>query len=180
MQEEGKSVHEASVALEIFLAHRRALIDYAYRFTGDRAVAEDLAQEAWLRFDQASKRRPLEDPAGYLYRIARNLALDQRKSAARERQVIAAGDYGVAVEIAPDKTPTPETVALYKDEYAHLREAMAELPERTRIAVEMHRFGNFKLKEIAAFLGISVGLAHKLVFDGVEHCKQRMRRSTRS
>ena len=172
-------MHEASVALEIFLAHRHALIDYAYRFTGDRAAAEDLAQEAWLRFDHASQKRPLEDPAGYLYRIVRNLALDQRKSAARERRVIAAGDYGVAIEIAPDKTPTPEAVALYKDEYAHLKEAMAELPERTRIAVEMHRFGNFKLKDIAAFLGISVGLAHKLVFDGVEHCKQRMRRSAR-
>ena len=78
------------------------------------------------------------------------------------------------------KTPTPETVALYKDEYARLTQALAELPERTRISVEMHRFGNCKLKEIAAFLGISVALAHKLVSDGVEHCKQRMRRPSRS
>ena len=167
-------------ALELFLAHRRALIDYAYRFTGDRTVAEDLVQEAWLRFDRISRKRPLEDPAGYLYRIARNLALDQRKSATREKQVISTGNYSVAVETAPDKTPTPETVTLYKDEYAHLQEALAELPERTRIAVEMHRFGNCKLKEIAAFLGISVGLAHKLVADGVEHCKQRLRQPSRS
>ena len=173
-------MREHSAALRLFLAHRRALIDYAYRFTGDRAVAEDLVQEAWLRFDQASERRPLEASAGYLYRIVRNLALDHRKSATREKQVIYRGNFGVAVEIAPDKTPTPETVALYKDEYARLTQALAELPERTRIAVEMHRFGNCKLKEIAAFLGISVALAHKLVSDGVEHCKQRMRRPSRS
>ena len=53
-------------------------------------------------------------------------------------------------------------------------EAIAELPERTRIALEMHRFGGCKLKEIAAALGISIPLAHILVAEGVQHCKRRL------
>jgi RNA polymerase sigma-70 factor (ECF subfamily) len=55
-------------------------------------------------------------------------------------------------------------------------EAMAELPERTRIALMMHRFDGFKLRDIAAHLGISVALAHALVYEGLEHCRRRLAR----
>ena len=104
----------------------------------------------------------------------RNLALDSKRRLVRESRLTSAGDYDEAARTSPDATPDPETVALYKDEYAIVMAAMDELPERTRIACEMHRFGGAKLKEIAAFLGISVPLAHKLVADGIEHCKQRL------
>jgi len=53
---------------------------------------------------------------------------------------------------------------------------MAELPERTQIALEMHRLGGCKLREIADRLGISVGLAHGLVAEGIEHCRRRLHR----
>jgi RNA polymerase sigma-70 factor (ECF subfamily) len=53
---------------------------------------------------------------------------------------------------------------------------MAELPERTRIALMMHRFDGFKLRDIAAHLGISVALAHALVYEGLEHCRRRLAR----
>ena len=55
-----------------------------------------------------------------------------------------------------------------------LRAAMAELPERTRIALEMHRLGGCKLREIAERLGISESMAHVLVKDGIKHCQRRM------
>jgi DNA-directed RNA polymerase specialized sigma24 family protein len=54
--------------------------------------------------------------------------------------------------------------------------AIAELPERTQIALEMHRFGGCKLREIADHLGISVTLAHSLVAEGIEHCRRRLHR----
>ena len=165
---------ENSTALSLFVTHRRALIDYASSITGSRAQAEDLVQEAWLRFDAASRGRFLEDAKGYLYRIVRNLALDQHRRIARENQLIARNDLEQAAETCPDETPTPEMVALFKDEVRCVMEAMAELPERTRIAFEMHRFGGATLKEIAAFLGISVSLAQLLVTDGAEHCKARL------
>jgi RNA polymerase sigma-70 factor (ECF subfamily) len=53
-------------------------------------------------------------------------------------------------------------------------DALAELPERTRIAVEMHRFGGCTLKEIAEHFGISVSMAQVLVTDGVRHCQSRL------
>lgn len=156
------------------MTHRRALVNYASSIVGSRAQAEDLVQEAWFRFDEASRGRFLEDATGYLYRIVRNLALDGRRRMNRESRLIADGDFDAAAGTSPDAAPTQETVALYKDEYARAMAALAELPERTRIAVEMHRFGGAKLKEIAAFLNISLPLAHRLVADGVQHCKERL------
>lgn len=165
---------ENSTALSLFVTHRRALVDYASSITGSRAQAEDLVQEAWLRFDDASRGRLLEDAKGYLYRIVRNLALDQHRRATRENRLITRDDVKQAAETRPDEIPTPEAVALYRDEIRCVAEAMAELPERTRIAFEMHRVGGATLKEIAAFLDISVSLAQLLVTDGAEHCKERL------
>jgi RNA polymerase sigma-70 factor (ECF subfamily) len=175
--EEPKALSENSPALSLFVTHRRALVDYASGIIGSHTQAEDLVQEAWLRFDEASKGRFLEDAKGYLYRIVRNLALDGQRRASRESRLILRHGFERAAETCPDETPTPETVALYKDEIQCVMAAMAELPERTRIAFEMHRVGGAKLKEIAAFLGISVSLAQLLVTDGAEHCKQRLARS---
>jgi len=159
--------------LSLFAANRVSLVDYASGIVGDRAQAEDLVQEAWLRLDEAARRRRLDEPLRYLFRIVRNLALDGRRRIARERRVMSADDVDAAA-VATAADPTPETVTLYKDELQRVTEAMAELPERTRIALEMHRLGGCKLREIAAFLDISVALAHVLVADGVEHCKRRV------
>ena len=158
------------------MTHRGALIDYASGIVGNRAQAEDVVQEAWLRLDEAARRRLLDEPLGYLYRIVRNLALDGRRRMVRERHVLSPGSVETAAEASADERPTPETVALYKDEFQRVMDALAELPERTRIAVEMHRIGGCKLKDIAAFLGISLPLAHLLVVDGVRHCKESLGR----
>lgn len=167
---------EGTTSLSIFMAHRGALVAYAAGIVGSRVLAEDLVQEAWLRFDEAARHRQLEQPLGYLYRIVRNLALDGRRRMAREGRIMISGCRDVAVASAADEAPSPETVALHKDDLELVMEAIAELPERTRIALEMHRIGGCKLREIAAFLDISVPLAHLLVSEGVQHCKRRLGR----
>lgn len=163
--------------LTLFVTHRPALVNYASRITGSRMQAEDLVQEAWLRFDEACKGRFLEDAAGYLYRIVRNLALDSRRQSRRDPQIqeAAVGEPDASPPV--DTARNPETVTLYQDEFDRVMAAMAELPERTRIALEMSRFGGAKLREIATFLNISVPLAHKLVAEGIEYCKQRIGRT---
>ena len=168
---------EGTTSLSIFTAHRGALVAYAAGIVGNRVLAEDLVQEAWLRFDEAARHRQLEQPLGYLYRIVRNLALDGRRRMARESQVMIDSCLDVAVASTADEAPSPETVALYKDDLELVMEAITELPERTRIALEMHRIGGCKLREIAAFLDISLPLAHLLVSEGVQHCKRRLGRS---
>jgi RNA polymerase sigma factor (sigma-70 family) len=167
-------VRRTSRHLSLFLAHRGDLLNYATGITGDHARAEDVVQEAYLRFDGAADKR-LSEPVGYLYRIVRNLALDNRRQQVREGRFFVPDD--AATEHAAEDRPSPEAEAVSKAEIRALHDAMAELPERMRIALEMHRFGECKLKDIAEHLGISIGLAHKLVVDGLEHCRERLYRS---
>lgn len=158
-------------SLSIYRAHRVELVDYATAIVGDRARGEDVVQEAFLRLDAASAGRKLDEPVGYLRRIIRNLAIDWiRRRSVEGRHVADTAD----VEAVAEDRPSQEDVIAYRDELRVVMDAMAELPERTRIALEMHRFEGVKLKDIAAHLGISVGLAHALVYEGLEHCRKRL------
>jgi RNA polymerase sigma-70 factor (ECF subfamily) len=157
----------------LFIEHRRSLVEYAATIVGSRTQAEDLVQEAWLRFDRAD-RRLVKEPLAYLYRIVRNLALDGHRTIVRDSRIISSADFDDISAMAGAATPSPEFVALYKDELRTLREALAELPLRTRVAFSMHRLGGYKLREIAGHLDISVTLAQTLVADAAEHCRRRL------
>lgn len=160
----------------LFIEHRGSLVEYATRIVGSRAHAEDLVQEAWLRFDEVARQRLLDEPLGYLYRIVRNLALDGRRRAALESLAVSGGASEALFGLSPAVAPTPEAVALQREELRLLMAALDELPERTRIAFEMHRLGGCKLREIAEFLDISLPWAQRLVADGLLHCRRRLKR----
>lgn len=130
-------------------------------------------QEAWLRFDRAD-RRFVKEPLAYLYRIVRNLAVDDHRTVLRDSRVMAETNFDDVAAVAGSTAPSPEFVALYKSELRILREALAELPLRTRVAFSLHRLGGYKLREIAEHLDISVTLAQTLVADGAEHCRRRL------
>ena len=63
-------------------------------------------------------------------------------------------------------------LAIARGQVRLLEKALSQLPEKSRIALEMHRFGGCKYAEIAKRLDVSVGTAHGLVTDAIEHCKQ--------
>lgn len=160
--------------LGLFMNHRPQLLAYAHRIIRDHASAEDIVQEAYLRFADATKGTVVEEPVRYLYRIVRNLAIDGRRRQLRDAsRTVSNGE--VADKLVAG-TQSPEDSAAGRADLHVLEAALAELPARTRAALEMHRFGGYTLKEIAAHLGISIGLAHALVIDGVEHCRSRLHR----
>jgi RNA polymerase sigma factor (sigma-70 family) len=160
--------------LALYLAHRGELVNYASGIVGDRTRAEDVVQEAWLRFGAAAEQRPPDEPLGYLYRVVRNLAIDGRRRMTREARIVDPG-IAAAAELTAANEPSPESAAQGRQEIRLLQAAMAELPERTRVALEMHRFGGFKLREIAAHLGVSVTVTHELIAAAVAHCRCRVR-----
>jgi RNA polymerase sigma-70 factor (ECF subfamily) len=70
---------------EVFAAHRRLLFDVAYRMTGSVADAEDLVQEAWLRWSTVDTAQ-VDNPRAYLVRTVTNLSLNQLTSARARRE----------------------------------------------------------------------------------------------
>jgi RNA polymerase sigma-70 factor (TIGR02957 family) len=70
---------------EVFAAHRRLLFDVAYRMTGSVADAEDLVQEAWLRWSTVDADE-VDNPRAYLVRVVTNLSLTLLTSARARRE----------------------------------------------------------------------------------------------
>jgi RNA polymerase sigma-70 factor (ECF subfamily) len=156
---------EPSAHLHLFLEIRRELVGYAAKITGDAAQAEDIVQEAWIRFNprDGAIRPSIDQPVAYLYRIVRNLALDLQRSRAREQ----------GHQAEPPQWLLPTQVEDPADTWQHgmalqrLSTALAAMPENSRLALELHRFSGFTLAQIATQLGTSVSTAHRLLRDAL-------------
>ncbi|MFP1133305.1 sigma-70 family RNA polymerase sigma factor [Asticcacaulis sp. W401b] len=159
-------------SLDLFLRHRKALIDYARPIVGDEARAEDVVQDAWLRYARfAEKQAFILNPSSLLYRIVRNLAIDAHRRQSRE---INGAGAERALETTAEISAGPETATVHKHELRQVMAALKELPERTQRAFHLHRFDNLTYSQIAAELGISQGLAHSLVASALVHCMKRL------
>lgn len=99
--------------LELYLAHRHELVDYATSLSGARSNAEDIVQEAWLRFSSPRSAQELENPLGYLYRIVRNLTLDLARRSASESKEPESEQHLLDVACP---VPSPETQACDVDQ----------------------------------------------------------------
>lgn len=156
----------------LYLEHRKALVNYANGIVRDRAGAEDVVQEAYLRLGAASQE--ITHPVSYLYRIVRNLALDWARRSSAERPT-AAGPG--SLEDMSCEAPSAERVLLFRDELRVLQEALAELPARTQTAFRMYRLEGQTLQQIANHLGVSVVRAHQLVREAIVHAARRLDRT---
>ena len=164
---------EDSTAFALFMTHRGALVDYASGIVGDRARAEDVVQEAFLRFVSARDKSEVrvERPPAYLYRIVRNLAIDRiRQRALEQRRQVEEPAWWML----PSTPRTPEQELLHRQDLGCIAEALSELAPEARLAVEMHRFGGYTLSEIAARLDTSVPTAHRLVQDALVRIALRL------
>mgnify|MGYP001809829558 CR=1 FL=1 len=150
--------------LSLFLTHRAALVDYAAPIVGCRSRAEDVVQDAYLRFAGRTTDDDLRQPLAYLYRVVRNTALDcvRRLSAEARRDAV-----GAAATDGEPLVPSPEETLMHRDSLRRIETALAELPIRTRLAFELHRFGGLTFHQIADRLGISTATAHRLTRDAM-------------
>nr|WP_086491010.1 sigma-70 family RNA polymerase sigma factor [Novosphingobium panipatense] len=159
--------------LGVFTKNRSALIRYASTITGDIGLAEDVVQDAWTRFIDAAEVQAIHEPDRFLFRIARNLALDARRRRAFEGRLFAQDAADAAQQIASDM-PSAQACAEAADELAHII-AVSRLPERTRQAFLLHRVEGLTLVEVGTRLGLSKSLVHELVVSALEQCRKARR-----
>ena len=164
--------------LGLFVSHQRELVGYARAIVGDQSLAEDIVQDAYIRIDRIGRSAEdggdrLDGPVAYLFRIVRNLAIDHRRRLGRENAHVISDALSDIAAVAEER-PGPEATAIARSELRLLKDALADLPERSRIALEMYRFGGCRFSDIASHLGVSVGTTHKLVVEALRHCRQRV------
>lgn len=159
--------------LNLYTTHQRELTRYANSIVGDSGRAEDITQEAYLRFSVAMSHECRDNPVSYLCRIVRNLALDCFRRAQFEQELFPCSSDDIAETILSEQA-MPEHQAIVSSELEQLQAALNELPMRTRMALEMHRLGGYKLREIAEHLQISPSMAQHLVMEAIKHCQYRL------
>ncbi|MFC3443670.1 RNA polymerase sigma factor [Sphingobium rhizovicinum] len=160
---------------DFYQRQHRGLVRYARAVSSDEFGAEDLVQEAWIRCRTIENRESIVDPGHLFRRVLRNLAIDRSRSLARERARSQGGDPDSLHWQAADDRPSAERVVIARSELHILRDALAALDDRTRVAFEMHRFEGARLEDIAAALDISVTRAHELVAAALRHCRTALR-----
>jgi RNA polymerase sigma-70 factor, ECF subfamily len=131
----------------LFERHSQDVYRFALYLCGDPSLAEEIAQETFVR----AWVMPGEISGGtvkaYLLTIARNLCLAERKRTARQ----------VALDgTLPDMKPGPEAVALGRLELDAVLDAMQALPEADRAALLMHAQDGLPHAAIASALGLSI------------------------
>jgi RNA polymerase sigma-70 factor (ECF subfamily) len=138
---------EGTDAFEAFFHnHYERLLRAMYLATGDRHEAEDLAQDALVRVcERWVKVRSLEDPVGYLYRVALNL----RRGRLRRLATAARRTFGAS--------PPPRDEAEAAGERDAVRRALAGLPDGQREALVLVDWLGMTDREAAAALGVSDG-----------------------
>jgi RNA polymerase sigma-70 factor (ECF subfamily) len=156
----------------LFRRHGADLLRFLRRRVDCPEAAADIAQESFARLLRAAPSGELADPRAYLFTAAANLALDHRR---HQRVSRVADDSDAALAALPDSAPSPETIAADRERLARAMAAMAELPERTRIAFEMHRLGGMTQTEIARELGVSVTVVWRMIHAAYAHLRDRLR-----
>jgi RNA polymerase sigma-70 factor (ECF subfamily) len=143
----------------IFLDIRPMLLRMLVARLGNADDAEDTLQDMWLRIDQLAV-GPIGQPAGFLYRVAANLATDRRIATTRR------GARDTAwhdVQPMAEEIPDAERALIAREKLDAVESAMADMPDRMRMALRMFRFEEQPQRAIAEQLGISVSGVEKLL-----------------
>jgi RNA polymerase sigma-70 factor (ECF subfamily) len=156
--------------------YRRPLFAFLARFTGNRALAEDVFQETFLQvhrsagmFDPSRRFKP------WLYTVAANKARDALRSRKRHRAApldaaidTPEGNGSTFADLMPGDIPLPEEDLMNLETRQAVQDLVTEMPDELRLVLSLAYFQNLPYKDIAEILDIPVGTI-----------KSRMHKATR-
>jgi RNA polymerase sigma-70 factor, ECF subfamily len=164
----------ASFAL-LLERHRTPVISFLYRMVQNRPVAEELAQEVFLRvYRSRANYEPSARFTTWLYRIALNMALNTLRDGRHSPRESAGDDLGEPFRHVADQSPSIEQTMLHEARLAEVREAIAALPGKQRAAVIMHKYQDMEYSEIARVLGCSESALKSLLFRAYQTLRVRL------
>ena len=145
--------------------YQRVLINYFYKMCYDGVLAEDLAQETFLRIIRhRAKYRPEATFRTYMFTVARNLFIDTYRSKKAAPKAVSAdmrvgdGESGSTIGDLIESREQGATKRLEDTEAAAMvRDALKELPEAQREVFSLVFFEDLKYREVAEILKLPVG-----------------------
>jgi RNA polymerase sigma-70 factor (ECF subfamily) len=160
---------------------RRAMISFMYRMAHNQAIAEELAQEVFLRIYRSRHTYAADAKfTTWMYRIATNLAVNHARDSKADRvdQTVSIDESdeetGLTIDVA-DPHLSVEQNLLRRERLAAIRRHVEALPERQRMAVLMHKYQSMDYRQIAEVLKLSESATKSLLFRAYETLRERLK-----
>jgi len=154
---------------------------FDYRVARNASVAEELAQEVFLRVYRARQTYNAEAKfSTWLYRIASNLSVNYIRDTKHERPEMSVSldepdqETGTTLDL-PDQRLNVEQDILRRERLEAIRKHVQALPERQRLAVIMHKYQGMEYRQIAEVLKISESATKSLLFRAYETLRDRLK-----
>ncbi len=166
---DGQALHDGLE--ELFSQFRVPLEKYFRKRVYNQNEVDDLVQDVFYRLTSRTDSTKLERPEAFIFQIAANLLRDKARREATKRSFtkhLSDQNENAFEELSPER------VLLGKEKVVALKNALNELPERTRNVFLLHRFEEFKYREIAQQLGISMSSVEKHMMDAIKHLAHRL------
>jgi RNA polymerase sigma-70 factor (ECF subfamily) len=161
--------------------YRRPMLSFMYRMARNAAVAEDLAQEVFLRVYRSRETyEPSAKFSTWLYRIATNLAVNHARDTRHERPEVQVSldepdeESGATLEL-PDRALNAEQQIVRRERLVAIRKKIEALPEQQRLAVIMHKYQQMDYKQIADVLKKSESATKSLLFRAYETLREQLK-----
>jgi RNA polymerase sigma-70 factor (ECF subfamily) len=157
--------------------HRNSVVHFLYRMVQNQAIAEELAQEVFLRvYRSRASYEPTAKFTTWLFRISTHLALNWLRDKRREKR---GESLDLCVEDGPfrqvrDCSPTVEERLLKAARAQEIQRAISSLPEKQRAAVLMHKYQEMDYAQISAVLGCTDSAVKSLLFRAYERLRSQL------
>lgn len=157
--------------------YQNPVISFLFRYVGDFHLAQDLAQEVFLRVFQAAPTfRPRARVSSWIFKIAYNLAANELKR--RKRMDGLNARMSAEGRHLPASSPPRDAAAENRELEEQLMAAVSRLPENQRAALLLKINEGLSYLEISTVLGVSVASVESLLFRARSRLKQLMADST--
>ncbi|GGF71535.1 DNA-directed RNA polymerase sigma-70 factor [Azorhizobium oxalatiphilum] len=145
---------QASLA-DIFLSNRKSLIWSVMRIVRDAQIAEDLAQETYIRARKAIENGPIEHVEAFLHQTARNLALNHKRRDTMRGRIEREDLSEDQVANIASASPSQESQLIHRERLNAVHAAIAKLPQRAQTVWLLSRIEKWPYPRIAEHLGVS-------------------------
>jgi RNA polymerase sigma-70 factor, ECF subfamily len=162
----------------LFDKHKKRVINYCFRYCGNAAVAEELAQETFMRVYKAAKRyRPKARFTTWLYKIATNVCLNEiRKPAYRNPMEsldeVTASNQPSDIGRSASGSEPPDALLEESEKHAMVQDAIKQLPEQQRAALLLRINEEFSYREIGLQINRPEGHVKTLIYRGRQQLKK--------
>ena len=157
----------------------KRILNFIYRHVGDKALAEDLTQEVFIRvYQNKIKYSPKAQFKTWVYTIARNISINAIRKRkyniiSLDRTLNVDGEE-IPVQVEDKKIPRPDEALINSETSKALKKALQLLPERQRTVIVLYRYEGLSYREIGYIMKITEKAVKSLIKRGRENLKNTL------